>query len=680
MFSATPSERKRRRLDVGSVSFLLCTLTDKYEYLYLGSTTTWIEQLSHPTMNGASVLTLSSSSLHHPRPKEETEDDWAHFEDPDALEPSEEHSSFLPFEFAVNQLPPQLHPAISLGVQRVSSCYFSLGSERESSIADLLSQFGDDNVSVASENDHSSILHPYNENGAEVLYHDILMHVFTFLDAPSIAAFSETARRPNFEVFYFLQLQLQRALLVASQDKHDGMTQYSMYDSLAAIAGSSCLSRLAQLDKAQAQEVVEEYLQSNSTLRTMPLSHSLAYFRQALMQRNGFFQQKDKGERDTGQTPPTQALASAALLVTMVGAAVMTGSADTATLADSFGGELPNMLFRVGFVGSALMATRQMATNELEPNTMRERAERMARALQDLPAAFLRQEMPEHFRLPSLVELRQSLYTTISGNSDSPKTFKNHNGAISSNPYDHLPAVDEKKEDDDAIEHPRQHQVVPKVPSGSVGAYSRAVQKAACAITTLTKERRRLRFQALSPIEQRSFSLTFLDACSSDENLPIIKEMIHSMDVDGFFVGSDGSETCALHTAAFHGASEVVDFLCRGIDYGDSMDEGCCAVFEDGGLCEINATDSNGWTALHFAAGANAVSASKVLASYGAQLTVEANNGYTPLQWAQRLSNDSVAEALKELMLEKGANTTTWLPSRPLSQIANRFFSLIPSP
>lgn len=632
-------------------------------------------------------MPITSVGMHPLRGSEEAEDDWTHFEDPDSIEVGEEHCTFLPLEFTVNQLPPQLHPAISLGMQRVSSCYFSLGSERDGSIADLLSHFGDDSTTHSSDNDCPKLHVPYRSNGAEVLYHDILMHVFTFLDAPSLASFSETARRPNFEVFYFLQLQLQRALLVASKDYNNvNRALKTGHDYLSAIAGSSCLSRLAQLDMVRAQEVVEEYLQSNSTLRTMPLSHSLAYFRHALMQRNSFFVNAIKDKRDPGQSQSAQALASAALLVTVVGAAVMTGSADTAALADSFGSELPNMLFRVGFVGSALMATRQMATTELEqPNTMRERAERMARALQDLPSALMRQEMPEQFRLPSLVELRQTLYTTLSGNHPSKSSTRDANTAIFSNPYDHLPSIDEKKEEDEDDQQqslPDQSISLPKVPSGSVGAYSRAIQRAAYEVLTITKARRKERFQSLSSEDQRHFSLAFLDACSSDEHLPLIKQMIHNMDIDGFFVGSDGSETCALHTAAFHGASQVLDFLCQGIDYGNNTceEEGSCHCFQDGGLCEVNARDSNGWTALHFAAGANSASAARTLVSHGAHLAVEANNGYTPLQWALRLSNESVAEALKELMIEKATDGKRWLPSPPLlSQMANRFFSLIPS-
>merc|ERR1740117_2690839 len=40
------------------------------------------------------------------------------------------------------EMPAQLHPACSLGVRRVSSCYFSLGSTNHESMTDLLSQLG----------------------------------------------------------------------------------------------------------------------------------------------------------------------------------------------------------------------------------------------------------------------------------------------------------------------------------------------------------------------------------------------------------------------------------------------------------------------------------------------------------------------------------------------------------
>jgi hypothetical protein len=97
-----------------------------------------------------------------------------------------------------------LHPAlpISLGVQRVSSSYFSLSSEE--SVADLLSQFGDDNAEDSTTSEQLLVL-DHRSAAANVLYYDILMHAFTFVNAQSLASFLETAQRTNFEVFYFLQ-------------------------------------------------------------------------------------------------------------------------------------------------------------------------------------------------------------------------------------------------------------------------------------------------------------------------------------------------------------------------------------------------------------------------------------------------------------------------------------------
>jgi len=94
----------------------------------------------------------------------------------------------------------------------------------------------------------------------------------------------------------------------------------------------------------------------------------------------------------------------------------------------------------------------------------------------------------------------------------------------------------------------------------------------------------------------------------------------------------------------------------------------------------VNATDNNGWTALHFAAGANSAAAVRVLARRGALLNVEAHNGYTPLSWALRLSNDDLAEELREFMSIVGTDQGgAWMYSKPLASIANHFFSLIPS-
>lgn len=89
--------------------------------------------------------------------------------------------------------------------------------------------------------------------------------------------------------------------------------------------------------------------------------------------------------------------------------------------------------------------------------------------------------------------------------------------------------------------------------------------------------------------------------------------------------------------------------------------------------------DDNGWTAMHFAAGANSVEAVRILAAHGAELSEEAVNGYTPLQWALRLQNNEVAEELRRRTSERESQTGGWMSRKPLSMLANRFFALIPT-
>lgn len=715
------------------------------------------------------------------------------------------------------EMPPQLHPAVSLGVRRISSCYLSLNSEE--SVVDLLSQLGEGTGSVGSDgignglSDHHSarfnivksedgattcdcslsgdqygtsakvattnFVHqagPYFEQStSDVLYHDILMHVFTFLDAPALAAFSESARRPNFEVFYFLQLQLQQALLLdkKNDDNDDGDSgsigssgteqgdgdnpASDVVDSLPAaegdvdhhdidnvdeivlqqrrqlqydhthstIAGCASLSRLAAINLPHAQEVVQEYVESNSTLRTMPLSYSLAYARHFL-QRHGFSRMLPA---TNGRTTSAQTLASAALFMTVVGAASIMSTvggtdaaASMASLTDSFGSELPNVLFRVGFVGSLMGAASRMSDTE-QRASMREQAEQMARSAEQM-ARYMQDRMmmrgsrtvddsnttetihhhhqPRQepslqspsgihttFRLPSLFEMRVMLQETMFA-------ARQHQDrrTVLSDPYGHLPLHQEGEGDGDEYEKEGEEKKTEfgieksppaattnpafsqstaerKMPSGCVGAYSRAIHKANIHIAASVKASRKSKFDSMSPEDRQRYSLDFLNACSSNDSFDRVKEMIVCMDVDGFFVGNDGSETCALHTASFHGAEKVVDFLCGGIDDHDPK--------RDGGLCQVNLPDSNGWTALHFAAGANSVSVLHVLVKHGAKLKIEAHNGYTPLQWAQRLSNQAVADELTKILSSSGSDRGVWMSSQPLTSIANRFFSLIPT-
>lgn len=846
-------------------------------------------------------------------------------------------------------LPPQLHPAVSAGmtrvssmskvssVQRVSSCYFSIkssASEASMSAADLLqlldveneardgsmdpsqhrrtcidANHHNDNINMpemircsddlrvaamedrsldqAEGNSNKTLDKPAASafiqqsekksdeqnaedvklNAADVLYHDIMMHVFSFLDAQSLSAFSETARRPNFECFYFLQLQLQRALLIAPyhnnqnligrefQNDDVGRSSRQYFDSLSTIAGSWSISRLATIDPNVAERIVQEYLNSNSTLRTMPLSHSLAYMRHVLHMRL----------QHMPEAPPPKTVAKAAVVVTLLGAASYMSGSTEHTVALSQG------LFKVGLAGS-LMKAGVSAREAAKKNSgqeddsmgdgttggngrisMREAAEHMSRMVQEhmphfpahpfphFPASILPgssgqhepntelndSQDPHHSTFPSSIAARlysafiaanasddstdPSLVGSISrsdlarreissnttaaaeessnglinesearrptrrvrsqrshyrgsagrrisavraGSTEnllervdeafpSPETCATHREgaedslegesnegegggeddpsslnalslpthllgprqttlpdeghddvsnslmglALSPNPYDHFPVagiVEETragscKGGDDFLTVARKDnssiEALKKSPTGCVGAYTRAVRQAVNEITQKIKNKRLAKYEALTDDEKQQISTAFIDACASDENLHVVKDLVqnrNTIDVDGFYIGSDGTETCGLHTAAFNGACKVVEFLSGGIDESDPN--------EDGGLCNIDLRDANGWTALHFAAGANSVPAVRILAGRGAQLAVEAGNGYTPFHWAERLSNDEVAEELRQL----GANNRFWMFGSSIHSsrqnfFANRFFSLIPT-
>jgi hypothetical protein len=633
----------------------------------------------------------------------------------------------------IGDLPAQLHPAVSLGMRRVSSCYFSIqsgASDASNSVADLLSLLEETSMmedtimddSRHNENVDNEESQSVRWNASDVLYHDIMMHVFTFLDAPALAAFSETGRRPNFECFYFLQLQLQRAALVDSDLKgHE-----SGSDSLGEIGGVGCLSRLASMDREAAMNIVEEYSDSNSTLREMPLSHSLAYIRHVL-RRNGF--------RVPEGSPPN-AIAGAAVVIALMGAASYMGGASP----ESMTNVLPNTLLKVGLAGSLMRhAARKMSDADTDEAShgpkhsqqgpvlsMRDAAEQMARMMQEMPSQMLQQLQSSFMRQDSRDEQGNSnfplsiaarMYTSFSsahssqeegnaanrvGRAKTRRSQRSHRGDVARldqsdrkenemmlegiqeeammlpltpNPYEHLEIhPQESGESNDATESSTDTSSNAlsngrKMPSGCVGAYSRAVRQSASQVTRLLKDKRRANFESLSISEQLQVSTAFIDACSSDDTLSTVKDFVQKrnvVDVDGFYAGSDGSETCALHTAAFNGACRVLEFLCGGIDEHDKD--------KDGGLCDVNLKDSNGWTALHFAAGANSVEAVKILAGRGAQLAVEAANGYTPYHWAQRLSNDAVAQELQKLGADR-----RFLEMESLSAIASRFFSLIPA-
>ena len=609
-------------------------------------------------------------------------------------------------------IPPQLHPACSIGMRRVTSCYFSLGPDNNhQSVTDLLACAESKDTDGNSNNNFESrnYLQEYDHDSSvdDIFSHDTMMQILTYFDRPSFCAFSLTSRRSNFEVFYYLQLQLQNSLHVRNITPVMNNDYYSLI-----------LSRLAKHDMDKAQLILRQYQDSNNTLR-MPLSYSLAYVRNYLSH-NGLFSSRCSDDSNNSSTDnssdinsnnksnintssSSHTLARAALFMTVVGAASLLSSSDasltsvmTEMIDNKFrSGEslLPITLFRFGFVGSLMKAAREISTKARTPSKTvivdddRQQQQQQKHTLHSEPKELLKEQ---NIMFPSLFEMKRVLEDMLSILAVKQEKERQE---ILFDPYDHLPSsknkIVKKENTDDEEQYEEGNNEFDddndqkdntdvsgsrrKVPSGCVGAYHVAVNAAANYITEQLKDARSSKFESLSAEDQRERSNEFLAACTSNDSIDRVKKLILTMDVDRFFVNNDGSETCALHTASFHGADEVVNFLCTGIDHVNST--------HDGGLCDVNIRDSNGWTALHFAAGANAVPVVRALCKHGGSvsLNTEAHSGYSPLQWAVRLSNEQVAKELRTLMIGTSKDNGKWIPSQPLTSIANRFLSLIPT-
>jgi Ankyrin repeats (3 copies) len=710
------------------------------------------------------------------------EDDWCHFADAVNAQYSEEdedsNEDGIAHGFLVNNgnddgdagsaflledIPAQLHPAVSFGMRHVSSCYFSIQSQNSNnsynSLLDLLQQQkqhqsstwtssrdGIDSAENFSEEERRKInltkenTSPRYDHSIDtddiLLYHEFLMEVCTYLSATELAAFSQTCRRANFEVFYYLSLQLQQSLLVStvqqtnthackniivslqSQDQQTGRTSDQISrGGLYPIGSCSVISRLAKLDPSTAKEIVDEYLASNSTLRTLPLSYSLAYIRHYLAQKgfSGGLNQvlqamhgnSTKTDRDEGisksekdscaNTFSQQTLARAALFVTLVGAvggAVAAGGVDVESLSIGTDMALQSVLVRVGFLGSLMMGGAATATVATRQKIAENEPDGEGDAESDHAIGHTQKatSTTRDFAIPSLFEMRKILQAaafTIAQEEDRNRPM------VLFNPYDHLESNDEAplnrvegeetwnetnagdqssmgKPDATSATFTYADSTNPKtydrkMPSGCVGAYSRAIKRASESVRKCIKARRKAQFEALSPDDQRRISLEFLTACSSNDSLHRVKDIVaQGIDTNAFYVGSDGQLSCALHSAAFNGADKVVDFLCTGVSVEMVVDLETSP--DDGGLVDVDLRDGNGWTALHFAAGANSVPVIKVLAKHGAKQQVQASNGYTPFLWAKRLSNREAAEELANVNV--GSNSAS---------IASRFLALLPT-
>jgi len=589
-------------------------------------------------------------------------------------------------------------------------------------------------------------------NVADVLYHDIMMNVFSYLPAADLASYSETGSRPNFDVFSFVLLQLERALLLSpstaagtaaaatgtggssgGEESSEGSASRSSLAAATAtddesgartaatsissatpypvdICGASILSRLAVIDRIQAEDLVEQYRTGLSSSSSSPAAFSADAALKELQNRMG---------------GKAGAATSCAVVFTMLGAASKLMDGGLMQYADAVPHNAHALL---GCAGLGLVATRYAATatagtgsaveedggggddEEDTANGEEGASARLARRMQALLMTLPRVDEEEAgdgeegsdgssggaggssvFPLQIVERLARQFHHHHSNDND----VDNHNpgsssgrrgkrtkrkGSSSGGSEEELVQTEMEEEEGCesplSSEQPEEEEVTAtskrRSPSGHIGSFVRVLQLATEAVTRHVRLERRMAFERMSDDEKTLATTALIDASSSDSNLELVKGLVRNqgVDVNGFYVGSDGTtETCALHTAAFNNATDVMRFLCSGIDERHGS--------LDGGLCDVDLVDENGWTALHFAAGADSAEGVRTLASFGAQTAREAQNGYTPWGWADRLSNTEAAEELRRLGADQRFVFSK--PTQPFAFLANRFFALMPS-
>ena len=428
------------------------------------------------------------------------------------------------------------------------------------------------------------------------------------------------ARRPNFDCFYYLQLKIEDALHFGIEHPIEDERQYKQTFQ----AGVGAVARLASLNSSRAEEIVQVYLKSN-------LPHGISLSLRA--QLAAAAAQKHKGTT---------------MMLTALGGAAMMGN------------ESAQALLSMGMCA-------QFVRSSMQNINVKEVQEKMNSIL-NIPHLPLPESCFESI-FPSTVISRLSKFAinhglTIKGDPHD-NIQQDKNIAVVSTTHNQMKDVKKEYPYGNFFHGDNKHHTVP---SGCVGAYTKVVRESAMEVQQICKNRRRERFRELHIDFRSHLCSVFIDACVSDDNYATVVNLVRDqgVDPDGFYVNADNVESCGLHLAASSGATKILKFLCKGIDENDAT--------ADGGLCDINQLDDNGWSALHFAAGSNNVEAVRVLASYGAELTIEAHNGYTPFHWAERLSNKEVIEELKKHKADKKF-TFMFGTVQPLQQFADRFYA-----
>jgi Ankyrin repeats (many copies) len=223
---------------------------------------------------------------------------------------------------------------------------------------------------------------------------------------------------------------------------------------------------------------------------------------------------------------------------------------------------------------------------------------------------------------------------------------------------------------------------------GSIGAYKRIVRAAKREIVSIVRQQRRNHYHSIvDDDEKRNLVNRFMAAVIAND-LPLVQQYIHRIDIDESYPiqaarGGEDNDTAAqmypVHAAAFYGADQVLDYLCQSIDSNpklqspgkrkksrfsssNNVDPLICI---DGGLANINQQDMTGWTVLHFAAGSNNTAAVRMLLyKYNADPNIEADNGYTPFQWARRLQHNDVMTEFQSYFNQKHHDTFSKLLRR----------------